>query len=600
MEKCIVMGAGSLARPLSVKESVILGADAGHKHTHGSENIFIGKGSGYLAQGDQNIYIGSKSGFNCEGSGNIFLGTNTNVSKANNTLLIGNAITASFLTGHVVLPSLHVKGDIVFGGNLFGKLYQDCVRVYDTNVGNVSEGSNVVSFGDRAGYQNTGQNVVAIGAAAGYQNKGHSVVAIGERAAVANTGMNVIAIGNNAGLSNKQSGTLFIGDFIEGTTNSLTINRPLSVGGWTLNKETVSSKDVELTSSHIALKHGTLTVSDTFHFSKPVTVLSPKEYAPFYYFSSDLSCVQQIGSDYYGLGENGHVYTSKGKDWTPIRSPILTSLTKTHDDVLVGYGSGMFARYSSNGWIPETRDEGEYSNTFVAGSFAVGSALSNHFYEDEGVLLQRVGTEWRLYPGKYTETFTDIKELKGTIYASGPHGFYEIIDRSARRICSQPITYIGKSPDEILLASDTTLSRLEMSDVKWLSYIHTFNQPITRIFWDETRWLVHTHDGVFAGPDWVRIHKKCSFLTLKPVKPLSADITVPSSIKVGKLRISEKEGLVLNDGVAEARVYDTAFNPIPITLNGIKHVTIEKDVGGSLCFNVLAEDGTYSQVRVSA
>lgn len=596
-----MMGAGSLVRPLSVKESVILGSEAAHKHSHGVENIFIGKAAGYTANGDHNIYIGANSGFNCEGSGNIFVGRGTNAHRVNNTLLIGNAIAASLVTGHTVIPSLHVKGDLTFGGNLVGNLYQDCVRVYGTNVGNVSDGCNVVSFGNYGGYQNKGHHIVALGSETAYQNMGHNVVAIGQRAAAFNTGMNVIAIGSNAGVSNKQSGTLFIGDFIEGNSSRITLNRPVFVSGVSLCDGEIRMADLELTSDHLKFKSGKISVSSCFQFSGPIQVLEAKESAPFQYFSSDLSCIQQIGPVYYGLGENGHVYTSVGRGWTAIRSPCLTSLTKTHDDVLVGYGSGQFVRYTSNGWIPEERDQGEYSNAFVAGSFAVGTALSNKFYEDEGTLLQRIGNEWRLYPGKYPETFTHISEFKGDVYATGVEGLYQIENRSARRISSQSTSLLATSPTEMLVSSDRTLSVLMMdSAVKWLSFLHTFNKPITHIYWDRSRWLVHTEDGVFAGPHWVRIYKKCAFLQIKNSEPVVADLAVPSSIKIGKLRLSEKDGLVLNDGIGEARVFDSVFNPIPITLNGIKHLTIEKDLSGSLCFNFLSEDGDYSQVRVSA
>ena len=601
VSKSVVLGNGTLKKPLAVSESVILGSDAGHKHSRGSENIFIGKAAGYSALGNQNIYIGANAGFSCEGSGNIFLGYGINIGEANNTLVIGNAITASLITGHTVIPSLDVLGNITFKGKLIGDTNPEGVKRYGTNVGNISEGVRVVSLGDYAGYGNTGQSVVALGAEAGYANTGHSVIAIGEHAAASNVGLNVIAIGNNAGMGNKQSEALFIGDFIEGTPNSLTLKRPVQVQGWNIKENVLSCSNIELTPDHLKLSKGTLSVSDAFHFSKPVSILGNTERAPFYYFTTDLSCVQIVGTSYFGLGGDGHVYTSKGKGWTPIRSPNLTSLSKTHNGVLVGYGSGSFVRYTSNGWIPETRDQGEYSNTFVAGSFAVGKPLQNEHYEDSGTLLTRIGTEWRLYPGKYPEEFTDVAEWNGEVYASGKKGFYHITERIAHPIYSEETSCIGTSSEELLIGNGNKLMKLEtFSAVKWLSHLHTFQSPITRIFWDSPRWVVHTADGVYASPAWNRIHKACSFLTLKHTTEQSADLTVPTSVRLGKIHISEKNGLVLDDGTCSSRVYDTLFNPLPISFNGIKHINIEKDPSGQLCFNILSENDDYAQVRVSA
>jgi hypothetical protein len=614
--KSIVLGYDALKSPVSIAESVILGALAGHKHTHGYENIFIGKAAGFVSTGNRNIYIGSSAGHNSQGSGNIFLGCGTSIKTANNTLLIGNAICASLETGHTTIPSLTVRGDIVYEGSLIGEIHPSIVRRYTTNVGNLSGGYRTTTFGEHAGHGNMGENIVCLGGEAGYGNGGNSVVAIGEKAGYNNRGSNVIAIGLGAGKNNTESDTMFLGTFITGNTSELCLNRPVSCEGWEITQNqlkydtlTITPQQIEgdgflmasnlikgnkfsITADTIRLDTETLTLSeDTFCFSGRIRVKEECSQTDAF-FTGNLHNIIEIDNVFYGLSDDKHVYKSTGKFWTPIRSPKIDSLTKTHDGVMVGWATDTFVRYTPEGWISEKRDPGEYTCSYVMGSFAVGTPLSNGVYEDSGTILQRVGTEWQLYPGVYPNKPTCIAEWDGTIYAGGPRGLYELSDRRAKLLMSKPISCICSSPAGMLFASGKHLI------LNLYKTIHRFTSPITDIRW-AGEWIIHTEDGVYIN--FVYVHPPCKFLLPKKREYKPSDITVPSSVRIGAVRLSEEEGtLLVNDGTHTGKVYDSVLNPLPITLEGISHISIQKGEGGSLCFTVLSDDGVHTHVSVSA
>lgn len=589
--RSVIFGYESVKDPKSVVDSVILGPQAGKEHTRGERNIFIGKSAGYSSGGYENIFVGSYSGANCPGSGNIFLG---NVdAPVNNTFLIGRCniipIVASLETGHVQMPSLTVVNDLSVGGTLTFNIPSHLIRSEGTNIGTGNQtgsGKYSVRLGEHTARH--GEYVIAVGHSAGEQNKGNELVAIGTGAAAYNTGSNVIAIGTGAGLSNASDGMLFMGSFITGTPSELVMHRPLKVPGWTLEQGHLSAPGVSLTSSN--LRMGSLDIGSTSNWmmsSLPIAVGKlPTEHsgvqtivqnASGFQVDSDIvrpsfKSVHVWDHSYIGLGQDGHVYTSAtGRVWKPVRSPCLTHLTMD-GSTLLGFGGGSFYRYEQNAWIEEVRDEGEYECTGLFGPFALGTSLSNTFYGDSGTILMRSGTEWRLFPGVYPDAYTYLSEDNGNVYVGNEKGLFILKDREAKSIYKGPITALTKN----LAAMQSVVGVLSGEAI---SFGRSFR---TTVRWIGETGLFITDDGVYQGNTCLFTGEGYTFADLKTKTAPSTDIQTYNGISIGDMTLhTNTSGLSIENGIHRGHVYDTTFHPLPISLEGIEHLTV-KNVSGRI------------------
>jgi hypothetical protein len=639
--KSIVLGNETLKNPDSVIDSIILGSYAGHLHKRGTENIFLGKNSGFHANGNNNIFIGLNSGSKCQGSGNIILGSVQAEAILSNFFVLGNdtcvPISASLETGDVFIDNLIVKKNITFDGSLFGFLGSNVLERYKTNIGNstdnfrtitigdsagfLNEGStviaiggdaaymntvyNVIAIGDSAVKQNTGQNTIGIGTNCLNKNKGKSVIALGENAGSQNIGSNVIFIGNDVCPDNTVSDSLYIGDFITATSERMCLKRDIQVSDWNITKASLSISDTfELTPSNITFADGKLSVTpDMFSFSKSVMIgKNPKRVFNTITFSGKVSQILEIDGTFYGLDEEGYLSYSKEKSWKSLRSPPLKYITKSDEGIILACDKeDVFYRYDSHNWIVENRiDKGTYICKKLVGSYALGSVLSNDFYNEKGTILFRENEEWKLCPGIFEEEFDTIQEWKNEIYLANASGIYIIENRKHILRSTQPILEFVSSKDELVGVFENKVFSIRNEDsIVWCSIEHTFNSDIQKIFWDSSRWVVHTKDGVFVSPLWKLIHEKCDFLSLKTLNYPFSELSLPSSVQLGKVHISEKEGLILNDGLRSGKVYDTEFNPIPVSLKNIQNLDIFLDNEEHLCFDIVL-NGTRKLFKLTS
>lgn len=551
------MGSDALKGARNVHESVVLGPDAGKDHRTGEHNIFIGRKAGEKSGGSTNIYVGSGAGRGAAGAGNIFIGENVTHPTSSNLCMIGRGenipLIASFDTGVVQVPTLHVIGNIEYGGSIVGPTPPHVLVKRETNTGNPNSGSYSVGFGEYtgnagdynvmlgycAGREATGGSGVLIGKRAGEYSTGKDSVAIGSQAGSRNTGNNVIAIGSRAGMNNTEDNKLFVGDFITADSSLMTIHREVAAAGWKVGSGYMSASGVSITSSNITLGESHITASSNrVTVSDPIIVKNalPKHaehtiyqthkglFVNNAYIRPPFKILLRWNNMHVGLDR--HVYISTtGRTWRPLRSPALTCLTV--DTELIGYGEGNFYVYKDGEWsIQERADKGEYECHHMSGPYAFGTPLSNPYYEDSGTILFRSGDEWRLYPGVYTGTYEFAQEIDGAIYVGGHNGNAKLEFR--REV---PV--------------DTNLSR--HTDYPFIEY------------------------GSFDD----------------------ADLTVPKSIRMGSHRLISDGGLHITDGIYTGTIYDTVLNPLPIELEGIKSVKLKMS-GGRLFVEVDSSEGISS------
>ena len=609
--KNVVMGVGALKAPRTVLDSVIVGSLAGHEHRAGERNIFIGNAAGFAANGTDNIYLGTGVGSATQGSGNIFLGTNILDPRVNNTFIVGHGairpIVASLETGVVAIPHLEVR-NLAVTGNFEAALPSNLVRSQGTNVGNAScVGQYMVNFGTSttsAGYQ-----AVILGDQAHGGTTACNVVAIGTRAGYRNTGTNVIAIGREAGQFNARDNMVFLGSAIECSPDSFAANcRNASLAGWSLFPNDIASESIHITPEKI--QFGSTTIEGTVNnglLTGPITV---KKHLPRLtetiltnrkngVFIGDtrvrersFTQLLRLKKTYYGLGEDGHVYTSQtGQTWRPIRSPKLEQITLDGEELL-GYGNGLFYRYESGEWHVERRDGPmSYICTKLSGAYALGTLVSNSFYEDAGTILYRTGNEWRLFPGVYPDTYTTIGDETGTVYAGNDTGLYKLENRTATKVSDDLVTFIAgrgyATGDRFkFLATQKT--------------IKVFDAPLRSISKDQ---FAVTSEGVVSLLDSrVRMVGE-GVLTAYGDRGIhkEADVTLPESVRIGQQTLTTTStGLEIHDGVRTSRVYDTVHNPIPIHLEGISQLTVKKSFRGFLGLEVVDQAGTISWIELGS
>lgn len=602
VQKSVVLGTDALKSPNTVLESVVIGFEAANKHHNGERNIMIGRSAGMTANGSSNVYIGNGAGHNCQGSGNIVLGSVSDPYMSN-TFVVGKQnicpIIASFDTGIVKVPSLVVEGDITYKGKIHGAFQSNAVCVYGMNVGSKCEllkGSNMVCFGENT--SKNGNDVVCLGNGSGSGNFSSDVVAIGRNAGYNNNGSNVIAIGANAGAGNIMSDTLFIGDYIEGDCNSVDIRRSIvTAGGCTFENGSIStSSGIKVTPSSIKLGDSKIDVNSTeFLISKPLVVSKTLSNSVNRYIFQNKEGVHVNGINthgafkrlfkwknmYVGLSEDGHVYTSlSAVTWSPIRSPKLSILS--HDEnMLYGWGDERFYRYENGEWFAETREEGDYICYEMCGSYAFGTHLSNDFYEDSGTILYHVGTEWRLYPGKYPQNFKCIAEIEGNMYAGGDNGLYLLEDRKASRIYPKKVTCIFGDK----LVSEGRLHSVHDGMLSWFC---------DDIIINADNGLILTEGGVYY--DDKKIDEGVyDFGFIEHGVISSADLSVPNSLRMGDYLISSSnEGLNITDGLRNGKIYDSVFNRINVQLEGLTSVVMKKSAEGNLVFECVDKEGNIS------
>jgi hypothetical protein len=631
INRSVVLGSEALKGTRFANECVVLGPDAGKNHIGGERNVFVGKESGKQGAGSENVYVGLGAGYGCQGSGNVFLGAGVSAPSISNTFMVGygrnTPIVASFETGVVQIPILSVK-DIRYSGELIGPTPAHILTKKDTNVGNSNNGLYSIAFGENtgthgdynvfegysAGKDSIGNKNVMIGWNAGSYSRGNNVVAIGEYSAFKNTGNNVICLGMGAGWQNTRDNMLFIGDFVSGDIDTLTVHRALSVGGWNISKDVIKSdgvhisKDtllldgvyiakhrieldgvylskngvetkgilispngieiegvcltrkslnlngmclskkalqldgayvasnaiqiegVEITRSNITV--GTTHITDSENatiFSKQVNIKGPV------ISSVDRDVYQNNEGVFVGthkirppfkqllrwndmhVGLDKHVYVSTtGITWRPIRSPCLEYITVDGSE-LIGYGNGFY-RYENHEWIPEEIvEKGDYKCSGMSGCYAFGTPLSNVLYEDSGTILFRSGTEWRLFPGVYPDTYVDARDSGGYVYVKDVNGkTFRLEDRKAV----------------------------------------------------EAMFLFFNNQYTEAGK-----YPKC-------------DLTA-GSLRIGDQCVSSSiAGIEITDGIHTGKVYDSVFNTLPIHLDGIRSLTVKKNASFSLVFDV--------------
>ena len=606
--KSVVLGSDALKSPSIVSESVILGFEAANKHHNGERNIMIGRAAGFAANGSSNVYIGNGAGHNCQGSGNIVLGCVSDPYMSN-TFVVGKAgmcpIVASFDTGAVKVPSLIVEGNITYKGTLSGACHSNTLRTYGTNVGSKCEllkGSNMICFGDNTA--TNGNNVVTLGDGAGSGNYSSDVVAIGRNAAYNNNGSNVIAIGANAGAGNIMADMLFIGDYIESDSDSFDIRRNiLNGGGCRFDNGTIhttagiqiSLSSITLGDSKIDVNTGEFFMSKSLTISKPlpntierfvfqneegIFVNNKKTHTPFKHLF-------KWKGMYVGLGEDGHVYTSiTAVMWTPIRSPLL-SILSYDEKMLYGWGSERFYRYENEEWIAETREDGDYVCYKMCGPYAFGTYLINEFYEDSGTILYHVGTEWRLYPGKYPQNFTCIAEVDGKVYAGGDNGLYLLEDRKATRIYPKKITCISEN----IAVSESRFHSVYDGKLEWFCEDKIYNVNGS---------LIMTEGGVYYEGNKIK-NEKYQFGFIEYGLLPSTDLSVPNSIRIGDyIMNSTDRGISITDGIHTGKFIDTVFNRMPIQLEGLRTLTVKKSEEGDLIFESVDNKGIVFTHKVAS
>jgi hypothetical protein len=607
VQKSVVLGSDALKSPNVVTESVVIGVEAGNKHHNGERNIMIGKAAGFSANGSSNVYIGNGAGHNCQGSGNIVLGSVSD-QYMSNTFVVGKQnscpIIASFETGVVKVPSLIVDGNITYKGSLSGAFHSNAVRVYGMNVGSKCEllkGSNMVCFGENTGYN--GNDVVCLGNGAGSGNFSTDVIAIGRNAAYNNNGSNVIAIGPNAGAGNIMSDMLFVGDYIEGDSESLDIRRSIvKGGGCTFNNGNITTTSgIEITPSSLTMNDSKIVTNSTeFMMSKPLVISKPlSSYIERFVFQNEegvfvnkkkthspFKRLFKWKDMFVGLGEDGHVYTSlTAVSWTPIRSPKLTILSYD-EKMLYGWDNERFYRYENNEWFPEAREEGDYVCYEMCGPYAFGTHLSNDFYEDAGTILYHAGTEWRLYPGKYPQNFKCISEVEGKVYAGGDNGLYLLEDRKATRVYPKKVTCISKD----VAVSESRFHSVHDGKLVWFC-----EHPIINVNGD----LVMTEGGVFFEGKKID-DGKYHFGFIDYGYLPSADLSIPSNIRIGDHVLTSEHGITITDGIQKGKVYDSVFNIYPVRIEGFRSVIIKKCEDGSLVFESVDEEGSITTHKVAS
>jgi hypothetical protein len=608
VQKSVVLGSDALKSPGNVSESIILGFEAANKHHNGERNIMIGRSAGFSANGSSNVYIGNGAGHNCQGSGNIVLG-GVSDPYMSNTFVVGKAgvcpIIASFETGAVKIPSLIVEGNITYKGTLSGACHSNTLRVYGTNVGSKCEllnGSNMICFGDNTA--TNGNNVVTLGEGAGSGNYSSNLVAIGKNAAYNNNGSNVIAIGVNAGAGNIMPDMLFIGDYIESDSESFDIRRNiLNAGGCTFDNGIIrTSAGIEITPSSITLGDTKIGVNnEEFLISKALTILEPlsngverfvfqNEEGVFVNNKNTHSPFKRLfrwKGMYVGLGEDGHVYTSTtALVWTPIRSPLL-SILSYDETMLYGWGNERFYRYENNEWFAETREEGDYVCYEMCGTYAFGTYLSNDFYEDSGTILYHVGTEWRLYPGKYPQNFTCISEVEGKVYAGGDNGLYLLEDRKATRIYPKKITCISEN----IAVSESRFHSIFDGKLEWFCEDKIYNVNGA---------LIMTEGGVYYQGKKIN-NEKYQFGFVEYGLLPSTDLSIPNSIRMGDYILNSTDaGISITDGIHTGTIIDTVFNRMPIQIEGLRSLTIKKSAEGDLVFESVDEEGKVFTHKVGS
>jgi hypothetical protein len=541
--KSVVIGSGAVKSPTAVSESVIIGTDAGHNHQNGEYNIIIGKSAGKNANGSENIYIGHATAHNCQGSGNIVIGPCVTQPLMSNTLIFGKGpnrvLVASLDTGLVSINSMYVAGNITYGGELIGNLPWNIPRVTGTNIGISNlEGTHMVCFGENTSTR--GSNVVALGNNAGHCSYSTNLVAIGNGAGEYNTGHNVIAIGAHAGTSNIKSDKLFIGDYIEADNDVFHINRNMTAGGWNIGNG-------ELVSDGVALTRTQLTLSSA-------------------QISSERSRLITSG----GLSIKTRPVESNTRHTFQNEKGVFVSNVKTHEP---------------------------FKTLFRWKSMFVGLGTDGHVY------TSKIGTVWIPIrsPNLKLLTFED-----DVLLGYGGQSFYryenaewteEVRDDEGKYDCFSMCggyAFGTKLSNSFFEDEGTILFR---AGNHWRLYpgVYLENYTFVKEILDSV--YVGGEEGTYelkdrrAVPTNVAIQKE-EFSFTETGNLECPDLNIPDTLNIGKYSLqTNSKGVEITDGIHTGQVYDTAFNTIPIHLDGIMNITVKKNGSGKLLFEVTDKSG---------
>ena len=195
--------------------------------------------------------------------------------------------------------------------------------------------------------------------------------------------------------------------------------------------------------------------------------------------------------------------------------------------------------------FPETREKGDYVCYEMCGPYAFGTHLNNDFYEDAGTILYHVGTEWRLYPGKYPQNFKCISEVEGKVYAGGDNGLFLLEDRKATKVYPKKVTCISKD----IAVSESRFHSVYDGKLLWFC-----DYPIINVNDD----LVMTEGGVFLEGTKIDDGKyQFGFIDYGYIP--SADLSIPSNLRIGNHLLSSEDGITITDGLKIGKLYDSVF-----------------------------------------
>ena len=231
----IIIGANA-GQNIQQDNQIFIGTNAGQDNTTGDRNIFIGLNAGTTNTISQdNIIIGSDAGVSMVGNAgigdNVIIGSQAahDLTTGTNNIFIGsnsggNAITAQNCVA-IGANSMSVgnASNVVIIGNQAGKNNNTDNNIFiglESGFNNTN-GINNLFVGTKSGYTNTtGGNNILVGYNAGYTNNGDFNLFFGFNAGFNNiSGESNIFFGQSAGYNNNADFNIFLG-FSSGYTNT--------------------------------------------------------------------------------------------------------------------------------------------------------------------------------------------------------------------------------------------------------------------------------------------------------------------------------------------------------------------------------------------
>jgi len=291
-----------------IGDNTIIGANAAHDLTTGTNNIYIGSSAGLTAvssinnvvigtnsmsNGDANnvVIIGNNAGQNNTANANIFIGSNAGVQ---NTTGIGNIfigidagkdninsndnVVIGSDAGISLIGSGLVGANTIIGSNAAHDLLSGINNIFlGTNSGSNAVASiNNVVIGANSMSNGEANNVVIIGNNAGKNNTANANIFIGSNAGVQNTiGLGNIFIGSNTGAKNISStNNLIIGNDagkeLVGQIDSIVFNVENTFNTWTVPSNIIQVS-MEVSGAHG--NYGGKTIADIAGFGAKISTI---------------------------------------------------------------------------------------------------------------------------------------------------------------------------------------------------------------------------------------------------------------------------------------------------------------------------------------